>query len=272
MILSDYHIHTAYSFDADKAASVDAVCRAAIEKGIPHVAITDHFDLNGFVEGIYPPTDLESARRDMQCAKARYADKLSLAVGIELGQVLHYPDEARDVLSRYEFDYVLGSVHNLKGMADFYYFDYTIPDEETLHAVWDQNLDEFIALSRCGLVNTIAHLTYLFRYLAQYRAPLSQERHMPKLRRLFESMIEHDVALEINTSSLATELGDTMPSMALVSLYRSLGGELITLGSDAHTPARIGYGMQDVQDRLKDMGFRYVTVWHGQKPTMLPLT
>ena len=59
--------------------------------------------------------------------------------------------------------------------------------------------------------------------------------------------------------------------MELVALYRRMGGELITLGSDAHTPARIGYRMQETQDKLKDMGFRYVTVWHGQKPTMLPL-
>ncbi|MBR5454086.1 MAG: PHP domain-containing protein, partial [Clostridia bacterium] len=86
MFLADCHTHTKYSFDGPRTAEgeVDALCRAAIERGLSELAITDHLELNGEVEGIYEKTDTAGIRRDVLEAKEKYKDKLYVAYGIEL--------------------------------------------------------------------------------------------------------------------------------------------------------------------------------------------
>ena len=50
-----------------------------------------------------------------------------------------------------------------------------------------------------------------------------------------------------------------------------MGGELITVGSDAHTPEYLGYGFEQARELLKSCGFRYYTVFHHRKAEMIPL-
>lgn len=40
---------------------------------------------------------------------------------------------------------------------------------------------------------------------------------------------------------------ETMPDLPILELYRELGGSIITVGSDAHTPDRVGYGFEQVR-------------------------
>ena len=51
-------------------------------------------------------------------------------------------------------------------------------------------------------------------------------------------------------------------------LFKSLGGELITAGSDAHTVQDVGRGIRDVYQVIAHCGFAYVAVYHGRKAGM----
>ena len=73
-------------------------------------------------------------------------------------------------------------------------------------------------------------------------------------------LIENGKCLECNTGGIRYGLGDTNPCADVFRFYRELGGELITIGSDAHTPKTLGIGFEQCREMLKGYGFRYYTV------------
>ena len=259
MIFCDYHIHTNFSFDADKDATVDAICKAAIKKGLTHIAITDHLDVNYKYD--YPKIhyDAKGAREAILAAKEKYKDKLSLSYGIELGQAHHYPEDTKAILDENKFEFVISSLHNIRSMPDFYFYfkdNKDVPEEKT-HKIYDKCLDEIIeGLELFGdRINTIGHITYMHRYLAECGLDLDFSQHEEKLEALFKLIIQKGVALELNTSTYYKGLGFTLPTYELMKKYYDMGGRLITVGSDAHTPENVGKGILDAIEELKKIGF-----------------
>ena len=54
--------------------------------------------------------------------------------------------------------------------------------------------------------------------------------------------------------------------LPLLTRYRELGGEILTLGSDAHRPQFIGAGFQEAAQMLQHLGYRYVCTYRQRKP------
>ena len=50
-------------------------------------------------------------------------------------------------------------------------------------------------------------------------------------------------------------------------MFRDLGGEIITTGSDGHTPDAVGKNIEDATEILKEAGFKYVSRFRKMKPT-----
>ena len=61
------------------------------------------------------------------------------------------------------------------------------------------------------------------------------------------------------------------PTEGIIARYRKLGGELVTIGADAHAPEHVAYDFQKVSDILKSAGFSYYTVFSDRKPEMKKL-
>lgn len=256
---ADMHTHSLFSFDGRPESTVPALCEAAIAKGLTHLAITDHCDIDGELEGIYAVLDKDAVYRAVCEAKKVYADRLTLLFGIELGQPTHYPDEARALLARYPYDIVLGSLHNLAGEKDFYYFDFSDMPQEKVDAYFNRVLDETLAICDFEGIHVLTHLTYMHRYLRRAGRDMDFTPFQEKLSRLFDKMIARGIALELNVSTLDRE-GITMPSRELLALYRSRGGALISLGSDAHAPSRVAQHFDTAAALLLDCGFRQLAV------------
>ena len=70
--------------------------------------------------------------------------------------------------------------------------------------------------------------------------------------------------MEINTSGV-DRAGDFLPSAAFLKRYKELGGEIVTLGSDAHAPDRVGQYASEAMAILKDI-FGYVCTFADRKP------
>jgi len=64
---------------------------------------------------------------------------------------------------------------------------------------------------------------------------------------------------------------ETMPDLPILELYRELGGSIITVGSDAHTPDRVGYGFEQVRKKLLKAGFTQITVYEKRVPRQIDL-
>ena len=99
------------------------LCDRAYQMGLYSITVTDHCDCNDY----YPNNvrqDIEGSIRDTLKARGLYAEKIRIYLGIELGQPTQDTKAAEEALSLGAYDFVLGSLHNLRGEQDFYFLKY----------------------------------------------------------------------------------------------------------------------------------------------------
>lgn len=262
---ADTHTHSIHSFDGNH--SVNSLCENAVKKGIKHLAITDHceidakdFDFEAFCKNQYKDTDT---------AKTLFKDKLKVYNGIELGQAIYNKPLAEKILKSYNYDFVLGSVHNLENMQDFYFLDYNNYDVTEL---LNRYFDALISLCEWGNFDSLAHLTYPLRYIfGKYKINVELKNFYDKIDTILNLLISKNTALEINTSGLGMEIKDFLPNKEIVSRYRKLGGKYITIGSDSHYKDKIGNFIDEGFDMAKECGFDYITVYENRQPKLIEI-
>lgn len=276
MFKCDYHTHTKFSFDGALDSSADSLCQAAIERGVTDLAITDHFESNWRTEASYPPYDADKAYEEIMVAKEKYKGKLNLTYGIEIGQANQYPEEARALLASHDYEFVIGSIHNLRGAADFHYwnfgeiFKYMPTSFVGYH--FERYIDELCeAIDVLDKMDTVAHLTYINRYCAMSGNSYDFLKHSDKMEQLFKKMIERNIALEVNVSTLWKEFGFPMPHKEILSLYRDCGGRLITVGTDSHSPEHIGECVDEGFSLLKSAGLDSILVVRNGKKEIVKI-
>lgn len=268
MYLCDNHTHSAFSFDGHDSPML--LCENAVKNGVKEISITDHYDIDGITEGIYTPYLAEEARAAVMEAKERYAGRLQVNYGIELGQPNHMPEESAAFIQKYGFDFVLGSIHNLRGVPDFCFLKYEDMSDRLIELLMERSLDELLEVAKCGLITTLAHITYPHRYARLAGREVDLFKFTDRFRTIFKEIISKGIALEVNTSTLPT-VGMTLPSYEVLRLYRECGGELLCFGSDSHYANMIGHHIPEAQQVAADMGFAYQTVIRDGKPYPLPL-
>ncbi len=264
-MFSDTHTHSIYSFDGH--AQPEEMCEAAIRAGVPAFAVTDHYDIDGILAGYYPPFDAAGVRRALERAREKYAGRVRLVRGIELGQAWLYPDEARAFLCEQRFEFVIGSCHNLEGVPDFSFLNYThMPD-----ALISQLFSRMIAaLTKCAAfpgVSVIAHPLYPLRYILRCGRDLPLESFEEPFRELFSVMRENGAALEMNLRGILMGYTDAETEGWIMRLWRDAGGRGVTLASDAHRPEDIGAGQDIGAQILRDAGFTRVVFPGVDGPT-----
>lgn len=254
MLFSDSHTHSVFSFDGHDG--IPDLLNAAEKAGLASIAVTDHCDIDCELKGFYPPLDRTARAKAIEEAK-KTGSPVELCSGIELGQPHLCPDEAKRILSEGKYDFVLGSVHNLEGVPDFFMLDYgKIPMPE-INDLYARAIEDMCKVAAFPGINSIAHITYPCRYAAGYGIKIDFTPFYDRFKVLFEVMKSNGVALELNVSGLRKG-GDIMPTADILKLYRESGGEYVTCGSDAHTAADIGKNIADGYGILRDCGFGWV--------------
>lgn len=264
--ISDCHVHSDASYDGSD--SVVMLCENAVRMGLHAVTITDHCECN-----FYPEYDLlDTVRRSLtetQKAAILFQNQLQIYHGIELGQATQNVAIAEKILSEFEFDFVLGSLHNIAGMPDFYEVDYTNINVERL---LEQYFDQILEMIDLGYFDSLAHLTYPLRYIrGEHNIQVGYEVYENHIDSVLHALIRKEKALELNASGLRQKIGTTMPCPIVVKRFRELGGQYVTLGSDAHRWADIGSGVETAMDIIKQSGFDEFTVYVNRKPHLLPI-
>ena len=115
------------------------------------------------------------------------------------------------------------------------------------------------------------HIDYVVRYGPTKNANYSWTQYQDVIDEILKLLIENGKGIEINTGGFKYGLGHPNPTEGIIRRYRELGGEIITIGADAHAPQHIGYDFQKVPDILKEAGFEYFTVFKQRKPEFLKL-
>lgn len=268
--ISDSHTHSENSFDGHD--SVIMMCERAANMGLYSLTVTDHCECNeyyGNAESIDYRNCIENSIRDTAKARAMYIDRLNIYTGIELGQPCQDRKAAEEVLSLAEYDFVIGSLHNLKNERDFYFLEYT---QENVRELLERYFEELLELVEENVFDTLAHLTYPMRYIAantDVKADISE--FQTELDKVLKRLAENDKALEVNTSGLRQMIGKTLPDEDIIRRFRELGGKYVTIGSDAHRWGDVGSGIEDGLRILLKCGFTHFTVYEKRCPKLLPI-
>lgn len=267
MYLVDYHTHSLCSQDSD--APLADMAQAAAEAGLSELCITDHFDL---LSGHGKPTadpDWTAILRQYEPVSRALPQGLTLRLGLELGCGHLDPDRANRVLSQAPLDFVLGSVHNQTpedGGVDFYFLHYQSTAD--CYKALDSYFTGMARLAPLDCYDSLAHVIYPLRYMTRRDGQtVSLDGFWDRMRAIFQTAAQTGHAIELNTDRGRT-VEDWKP---VLELFRACGGELVTLGSDAHRPQDVGKGIAQAQELLRACGWRYFTVYQGRKPQQIKL-
>ncbi|MBR5382135.1 MAG: hypothetical protein IK136_05885, partial [Oscillospiraceae bacterium] len=192
------------------------------------------------------------------------SDRIELLFGAEVASINHAPETARRFWEDERLDFIIGSVHNVRGLDDFYFMQYE--SEAQCAAVTETYLDEYLEIASLGLCDVLGHIGYPEKYMVRRGFKASVKDYPDKLAALLRSCVEHGVGIEVNTSGLRCSLGKTIPDADVLRLYRSLGGELVTVGSDAHCVKDAGAGVAEAYELLRACGFRHITTFKKHRP------
>lgn len=266
---TDLHMHTLSSFDGNYSAQ--EMCASAIEKGLATIAITDHYDVD-FYEAHNLATRGETSYAGILAAREEFGDKIRLLRGIEIGQGTYDLPLTEKTLSRHEYDFVIGSIHNLRNMPDFGDLKYAEMTDNEIYSLLEKYFAEKLLLAKWNGFDTLAHLTYPMRYIVQSgRNNIDLSRFDDVTDEIFKTLIANGKALEINTSGLRQPIGKTMPTENYVRRFKELGGELLTIGSDAHFTEHVGANIDNGFEIAEKCGFAYVTYFENRKPVQVKI-
>lgn len=277
MIQADMHMHTWFSTDSE-ACPCD-MADEAVRKGLKTICFTDHFDkddLEWGEEGIF---DVDAYFVEMQKLQEEYAGKLNIRIGIELGLRTYLKDYYEELTKKYPFDVVIGSVHNVPYKKDAEgNILYTDPaaeklftdrtDKEAYRLMMETTLEN-VRTSDC--FQTLGHLDYVVRYGKSREKEYSYTDYADIIDEILKLLIEKEKGLEVNSAGLKYGLPFAHPHPDVLKRYRELGGEIITIGADAHKPEHIAYDFAKAEEILKSCGFKYYTEFFEQKPVFKQL-
>ncbi len=270
-ITADFHLHSSFSGDSD--APMERQIQRGIDLGLSQMCFTEHNDFD------FPPTpqepegffltDTEGYRREFLRCRAKYEGKIKLLWGIELGLQPQLAEKNREYVRKYGFDFVIGSSHLCHGRDPYYPDFFQDRSEEEAYGEYFLSILENI---RCfSEFDVYGHLDYVVRYGPGRDGNYSYEKYGDIFDQILTCLVDAGKGIEVNTGGLAAGLKEPHPCSAVLRRYRELGGEILTVGSDAHEPGQVAREFQRAEQILQDCGFRYYTVFEQRKPKFLKL-
>lgn len=273
MILFDTHMHSEFSTDSN--TPLKEHIKKAEELKLKGICITDHMDYD------FPQKAMETENIDVPFCfdipsyldylqKESQDANIQVLYGVECG--LQAMDEVieknQNLVTIKDFDYVIGSLH-LVNKIDPYYPSYW-EGKSAKQCVMEYFEILLENLHRFSSFDSLGHMDYIVRY-APADFQYEPEQFMDVMDEILKWLIHKDIALEINTSGWKTKNRCQNPHLTVLKHYASLGGELLTIGSDSHTPEYISYRFSELSDLLKKTGFRQYCVYQKRNPVFYDL-
>lgn len=264
--LFDSHMHSDNSIDGSH--SVIYMAEQAQSRGLMGIAITDHAECERLSEPGYLTRILQSIF-DVAKGKAAFRHRMTFGAGIEVGVNGRCFAAADKLVGSYAFDFVLGAVHNDKNGACYYHAPYASNTPEQNKALLDRYFEDVMDTVAWGGFDSLAHITYPLRSAAQHSICLDLGLYKEQIDVILKGLADGGKALEINTSGLRSPLGELMPPLWMLRRFRELGGEYVTIGSDAHQADHVGQGIEQAMEALDQAGFDYFAFYRARRPIML---
>lgn len=272
MIISDCHIHSHHS--GDSSASMVSMIESAIEKKLKTICFTEHMDFdfipvieNG--QALSFEVDMPAYLKEIKQLANTYTNNIQILTGIELGIMPHLGKRCSSFVNEYDLDFIIASTHLVDGLDPYYpeYFQ-NKTEQEAYRGYFEATYNNILAFDN---FDSYGHLDYIVRYGANKNKNYTYDQYSDILDLILKKLVYMGKALEINTGGYKKGLGEPHPQTDILKRYRELGGELITIGSDAHCPEHIRDSFLEAFDVLKSVGFKYYSIYEKRCPVMMPL-
>ena len=268
-MIYDCHLHTEFSGDSNTPISLQI--EKAIELGMKEMCITDHHDYDsGFCDCDFI-LDIPTYLTSLRMLQAEYRDRIRINIGIELGLQDHLKEYLEHFVKRYgdSFDFIIGSSHLAHGKDPYQknYFE-GITEEEGYREYFESILENIAAFDG---FDVYGHIDYVVRYGPNKNANYSYQKYADIIDEILKALIIKGKGIEINTGGFKYGLGHPNPAEDIIKRYHELGGEIITIGADAHQPEHVAFDFEKVPSILKEAGFTHYTVFKNRKPEFIPI-
>ncbi len=264
----DYHMHSEHS--PDSSVPVIDRCQQAVELGLTEICITDHLDFvpvdSGF--GYYRP---DAYFADVMRARSEYDGRVTLRAGIEIGEWHRYPEQVMEIAHAYPYDFIIGSLHYIGEEASGLVLEAPYFEGKTEKDAYETYFTELLAMVRHGGFDVIGHIDVPkrggFSVYGGYRCGDFEE----PIREVLKAAIEGGIGIEVNTGTARRAVGIPSPDVDVLKWYKELGGEILTIGSDAHRPDHMTLFFDVASAMLEEAGFDAVTCFEERKPFWMKL-
>ena len=258
-MFADYHVHSHFSEDTDFPMELEI--QKAIKLGMDELCFTEHSDYD-------VPTvvncDYDAYFEEMEKMKDKYKGQITLKTGIEFGIQTHTTKAYEETFRQYPFDFVIGSVHLIHGQDPYYrgFFEGR-SDEEAYHEAFQVTIEN---LKKIDSFDSLGHLDYVVRYGTHQAEEYSYRKYAEEIDEILKHLISHGKGLEMNMAGMKYGLGFPNPHPDVIRRYKELGGEIVTIGADAHRPEHVAFDYEQAREILTGCGFSYYAEFKGRKP------
>ncbi|MFA5075190.1 MAG: histidinol-phosphatase HisJ family protein [Candidatus Babeliales bacterium] len=258
----DCHVHSNYSDDS-KTKAID-YCNIAIKNNILGLTFTDHYEID------YPNPkynfkfDFDKRLKELNILQNNFGKNLKILQGLEIGIQKHVLLELTKVSKSFDFDFIIASIHSLDHQdisSPNYYID---KDKKQILTKYLQEI--YYSVTNFSNFDIIAHIGYPRRYYNFSDNSMAYKDYSDLIDMILKKIIDLGHGIEANSSGYRYSLDCPIPSYDILKRYRELGGEILTIGSDAHIENNIGYFFEVTKNNLKDIGFKYLAYFEKRKP------
>ncbi len=270
----DYHIHTALCGHA--TGEMREYVESAIKKGIKEMGFSDHFPLPyqphfsvSIKEISMNEVDIPYYMESITQLQKEFKDLILIKKGFEIDFLLKNSLFVEKYLYLYdELDYTIASVHFLNNWGiDQSAFSFNF-EKYGYEKVWEMYIENLILMIKkyYRYIDILAHIDLLKKYGSQLPKKL-----IDKFKKVLELIKNYDLTIEINSSGIdKSKFKEQYPSDEILQLINEFNID-VTFGSDAHSPKEVGRYFDNLIEKLKNIGFKRLTLFTQHKKEYLKI-
>ncbi len=271
-MFADYHVHT--EFSDDSVYPMEQVIKDAISMQMDEICFTDHVDygIKEDWDSGYPiryrgnepfaNVDYPAYFSKIRELKFKYDTRINIKTGLEFGIQMHTIPQYESLFAKYPFDFIILSIHQVDD-KEFWTQDFQKGKSQKEYN--EQYYEEMLnVVTSYQNYSVIGHMDLITRYDENGVYPFGKVK--PVITEILKTIIKNGKGLELNTSYHRYGLHDTTPSVDILKLYREMGGEVITIGSDSHQPEHLGAYIDEAKHLLKSLGFHSFCTFNKMQP------
>ena len=167
------------------------------------------------------------------------------------------------------FDFVIGSVHVIDGI------DVSNPEyfkgktKKQAYLKYFEEVLENLKIHDC--YNVVGHLDYISRYAPYDDKSVYYNEYMEIIDEILKVLVKKDKGLDVNTSAYRYGENRCYPQFEILKRFNELGGKIITVGSDAHSPEYIADHFEDAYNMIKSAGFKSIATFRNKNVNFIDI-